>query len=322
MPLPIQRGPPAEPLRLLLHGVAGIGKTTFAASIPRVLFLSAEDGGGDLDFDRIQIDSWPMLLSVVADLARDPHDYETVALDTIDKIERLLWAHLVSLQKGANTIEDVGGGFGKGYTAAVTEHEKLSVALDLLRTKRRMNVVVIAHTVVKTFKDPEGPDYDRYMLAMNDKAAKLWTGWADCVLFANHDVRVVTRQGAKPGEKGKARDEVPERRLYTTPRAAFDAKNRYSLPEDLPLAWADFAAAAKWNERTAKARGAIPVPTVDEVRAAAGRAMRELDWTMEDVSALLTAQGATVIPPKAGDVPEVNRAAVIAALNTPKQKES
>lgn len=320
MPLNIQRGPPAEPLRILLHGVAGIGKTTWAASIPRVLFVSAEDGGGDLGFDRVQVDSWPALLSTVEALAREPHDYETVALDTIDAMERMLHAHLCTVAKCA-TIEEVGGGFGKGYTAALTEHTKLAAALDMLRTKRRMSVVIIAHTVVKTFKDPEGPDYDRYMLSMNDKAARMWTGWADCVLFANHDVRVQVRQGAKVGEKGKARDEVPARRLYTTPRAAFDAKNRYSLPDDLDLSWADFAKAIRWEERTAAARANIqspPPPTAAEVQAAGVHAMRELDWLAEDVQRVLRAHGAESA--KAADVPPENRAKAIAALSVPKNK--
>lgn len=321
MSLQIQRGPPAEPLRILLHGVAGIGKTTWAASIPKVLFVSAEDGGGDLGFDRVQVDSWAGLLDTVATLAREDHGYETVALDTIDAMERMLHAHLCAVAK-CSTIEEVGGGFGKGYTAALTEHAKLATALDLIRERRRMNVVVIAHTVVKTFKDPEGPDYDRYMLSMNDKAARMWTGWADCVLFANHDVRVTQRPGAKPTEKGKARDEVPARRLYTTPRAAFDAKNRYTLPDDLDLVWADFSAAIRWDARTAAARKSArpaPPPTVEDVRAAAGRAMRELDWLQEEVAAVLRDNGAPNA--KATEVPESNRATAIALLSVSHSKK-
>lgn len=321
MALKIQTGPPAEPLRILLHGVAGIGKTTLAASIPKVIFVSAEDGGGDLGFDRIQVDSWAGVLAAVSELTREAHDYETVVFDTIDKMERLLWADLVSKQKGATTIEDVGGGFGRGYTAALAEHEKLAVALDALRARRRVNVVVIAHTVVKTFKDPEGPDYDRYMLAMNDKAGRMWTGWADCVLFANHEVRVTQRQGAKVTEKGKARDEVPDRKLYTTPRAAFDAKNRYTLPDDMPLSWEDFSAAIRWDARTAAARGKVapapvaaptPNPAADAFRAAYGHATRELEWTKEAVTALIKANGAE----KFSDLNEEGQRAVLAALST------
>lgn len=319
MALKVQSGPPAEPLRLLLHGVAGIGKTTFASKIPKVVFVSAEDGGGDLGFDRIQVDSWTAVLAAVTDLTRDPHEYETVVFDTIDKMERFLWAQLVAAAKGATSIDDVGGGFNRGYMAALAEHEKLAVALDALRVKRRMNVVIVAHTVVKTFKDPEGPDYDRYMLAMNDKAGRMWTGWADAVLFANHEVRVVQRQNAKLTEKGKARDEVPDRKLYTTPRAAFDAKNRYTLPDDLPLSWEEFATAIRWDARTAAARGkaapvvAAPVnPRAEEFRAAYGHATRELEWTKEGIAALLAANGGA----KFSDLNEAGQQAVLAALST------
>ena len=146
----------------------------------------------------------------------------------------------------------------------------------------------------------------------------MWTGWADAVLFANHDVRVVQRLNAKVTEKGKARDEVPDRKLYTTPRAAFDAKNRYTLPDDMPLSWDDFSAAIRWDARTTAARGKVaPVaaplpPGMEEFKSAYGHATRELEWTKEAIADLMKANGSE----RFSDLNEEGQKAVLAALST------
>lgn len=320
MALNIQRGPTREPIRLLLHGVSGIGKTTFAAAIPNAVFVSAEDGGGDLDIARIPVDSWPAAMRAVSDLAREPHDFDTVVVDTISTLERFCHAQVVVDAK-AVSIDEAYGGYGRGYTAAVTEQEKLVRALDELRARRRMNVVLLCHTSIKKFDDPRGLPYDRYMLAMNEKAAKLWMAWADDVLFANYEVRVKADGNAATAKKGKARDEVPDRVVYTETRPAFDAKNRHGLPADIPLDWPEFSAAIRWNERTSAARGASPAPahvtgepTTADLRAACVHALRELNWTNQDVSALLSPYGAT----KLDEVPASNRADVLSALRVPR----
>jgi hypothetical protein len=45
----VRRGPIAEPMRVLLYGVEGIGKSTFGAAAPAPIFLGAEDGTAELD---------------------------------------------------------------------------------------------------------------------------------------------------------------------------------------------------------------------------------------------------------------------------------
>jgi hypothetical protein len=245
MPPTIQTGPTTDPLRILLHGRPGIGKTTFAAAAPGAIFIDAEGGGGDLDFSRIRVATWGAAIEALEWLLREKHNFQTVVLDTVDMLERFCWADLCRVG-GVESIEDFNKGFGKGYTAAVERQQKMIALLDELRAKRGMGVIVLAHTTIKKFDDPEGLPYDRYQLAMNDKAAKLWIGWADAVLFAGLDVRVTeTSKG-----KAKARDEKPARLIWTQERAQYDAKNRQGLPAELPLAWSAFAAAIKWADRS------------------------------------------------------------------------
>ena len=49
----ITRGKIEKPLRLLVIGVDGVGKSTFAAAAPSPIFLDAEDGSNNLDVARL-----------------------------------------------------------------------------------------------------------------------------------------------------------------------------------------------------------------------------------------------------------------------------
>ena len=261
MALTVKTGPTSEGLRILLHGQEGVGKTTWAAGCPRTVFLTAEDGGGDLDYARAVLPTWTDLRAAVKDLAKDPQGFRTVCIDTIDSYERILW-DLLAKRANVNSIEDVGGGYGKGYTAAAEEMAALSRDLDTLRAKHRMHVIILAHSHVRPFNDPLGNPFDRYELRMHKGTSALWLGWADAALFACFDVTVKTaRRNAAIDVKGKA---VEARRvLYTSKDAAYDAKNRYNLPEELPLSWPAFAQAIGWNRREAALLG-TPTPTAQE----------------------------------------------------------
>lgn len=262
MALAIKTGPTLDPLRLVLHGQEGVGKTTWAAGCPGALFLTAEDGGGDLEYTRAVLDTWDALRDAVRELVRDAQGFRTVVIDTIDTYERLLWQR-ICVDAGADSIENVGGGYGKGYTRAAEEMGALQRDLDALRVRQRVNVILLAHSHVRAFNDPLGAPYDRYEVRLHKGTADLWKGWADAVLFACFDITVM--KSGKKGriveagalEKGKAL-EGAKRVIYTSKEAAYDAKNRHSLPDEMPLSWPAFAKAIRWTER--EAAGPKPKP--------------------------------------------------------------
>ncbi|GDX83907.1 hypothetical protein LBMAG42_57180 [Deltaproteobacteria bacterium] len=256
MALHIQTGVAASPLRVILQGQEGVGKTTWAASCPGALFLTCEDGGGILDYARVLCSSWDDLRQAVWTIQREglPNGLTAIVIDTIDSFERLLWQELIE-KANCDTIEEVGGGFGKGYTRAAENMAALSADLDIVRRKHGINVILLAHVHVRPFNDPNGPAYDRYEMRMHKGTAALWSSWADAVLFACFDVTVLKTgkkgrvQNASEMEKGKATD--IRRVVYTSKDAAYDAKNRHGLPDELPLDFAAFAKAIKWGAKQA-----------------------------------------------------------------------
>jgi AAA domain-containing protein len=256
------------PLRVLLYGVEGVGKSTFGANAPAPIFLGTEDGTSQLDVERFpQPGSWAEVLEAVDVLQRDEHDRKTLVIDTLDWIEPLCWEHTCK-RHGQTDIESFG--YGKGYTAALEEWRILLSRLDSLRRKG-MHVVLLGHSWIKPFKNPEiDGDYDRYELKLHNKTSGLVKEWCDAVLFANHETATKKVDGQGKRVRGIA---TGLRLMHTERRAAYDAKNRFGLPETMPLSWEEFYRGARGGDeyvRTLRAQIDELLPRVDDATRKAG----------------------------------------------------
>lgn len=227
---------------ILLYGVDGVGKTSMAAEAPDPVFLGTENGFGRLDVARFPAPkSFQEVLAFVQLLINENHKYKTLVVDSLDWMEPLVFQRICE-KNGWKNIEEPG--YGKGYVAANDAWLELIALLKRLRMK--MNVILIAHAAIKTFTDPEqNVAYDRYQLKLAGGGAKtdasaLWREAVDCVLFANFETSTKQTKGER---KAKAFGDG-SRKMYTERRPAFDAKNRFSLPFELPLSWDAYAQAA------------------------------------------------------------------------------
>jgi hypothetical protein len=242
----VRSGKLINPLRVLLYGVEKVGKSTFAAGAPAPIFICPEDGTAELDVARFpEPATWDEVIEAVETLTTEPHDYQTLVLDTLDWIEPMVLAWVIAHSppdksgRKCTSIETANGGYGRGFEAAVDQWRRLLDRLARLRTERRMNIVLLAHSWIKSFKNPAGDDFDRYELVVNRKAAGVLKQWCDAVLFARHDVE--TRQD---GQRAKGIS-TSARFIHTTHCAAWDAGNRYGLPERMPLSWDEFYSVAR-----------------------------------------------------------------------------
>lgn len=234
----IQKGNNDTLPRIVVYGQEGVGKTSFAAEAPTPVFICAEDGLGPefIDIPRAVASTFTQILDLVQALS-ESCDYKTVVLDSIDWIERTIHQHICD-EAGKKSIEDFP--FGKGFKMAEAEFNRLLTALDVLRRKQRVFVILLAHSHVKPFSNPEGEDYERWELKCHKAIAGLTREWPDALLFYSYDTLVDTE-----GKKGKALG--GERVIHTTHAPAFDAKNRLSLPEKMVMpkgeSWKTFAKA-------------------------------------------------------------------------------
>jgi hypothetical protein len=237
----IRTGRHPSPPRFVIYGTEGIGKSTTAAQAPNPIFIPTEDG-----LDQIDCASFPLCANfadvegALQSLIREPHDFGTVIVDSVDWLERLIWDVLCA-QYGVQSIEKVDGGYARGYTHALTHWRKVLDSLNTLRNQRGMCVILLAHAKVEKFEDPEQAAYDRYSPRLHKHATALVTEWADAVLFATRKIITKSEDTGFNRERtiaaGLGKD-GGERVLRCVGSPACVAKNRYDLPAELPLSWA------------------------------------------------------------------------------------
>lgn len=265
MSFQITRGIIQKPQKVVIYGPEGIGKTTLAAQFPSPLFIDTEDGSGHVDVARINgLTSWQMLMDAVTWVRDFPYECGgTLVLDTADWAERLCISTVCGEHKWKG-IEDAG--YGKGYTYV---KERFGELLNLLSEvcDRGLNVVVTAHSQIVKFEQPdEAGAYDRYELKLLRKqTAPMLKEWADALLFANFKTVVISETG-KDGKVTKARAQGGRNRvLHTTHAASWDAKNRWGLPDEIPMEWQHLAPYIPVPQFQ---QAAAPVPTQAEIDAA------------------------------------------------------
>lgn len=223
--------------KVVLYGVEGIGKTSFAAKFPDPVFIDTEGGSKSFDVARFPDPlSWQMLLDEVQSVINNPSICKTLVIDTLDWAEKLAYDHVCSVKKW-DSIETPG--YGAGYRYAYEEMGKLLNLLSQV-VERGVNVVLIAHAALRKFEQPdEMGSYDRWEMKLQTSAkcntASMVREHADMVLFANYETIVVKN------EDKKAKAQGGKRVMYTTHHPCWDAKNRFDLPEKLPFDYAQVA---------------------------------------------------------------------------------
>lgn len=234
----IKKGAADTSARILLAGPEGIGKSTFASNAPFPLFIAPEDGLTGLDHvERFIPNSLNDLHELLDSLILDIGKFKTLTFDTTDWLERLISQSVCARDNKAD-IEEYG--YGKGYVILENELVKILQKLDTIRAKHKVTIIMLAHVQIRTFNDPRGTSYDRFEMKGNKKFTGVLREWPDACLFAVYEVHKTKVDGQEKTLGG-------ERIIHTQWSPAWDAKNRYSLPEEIPLDWTAFESAIKEN---------------------------------------------------------------------------
>ena len=241
-PFEIKKSAPQLPPKIVLHGVEGVGKTSFAAMFPKAFFLMSPRETGLLTLQNSgqvgDIDHWDpitdyySLCQGVSWLATQDHPYKWVVVDTISGMEKNVYMPWLLNQEFEGKIEK--------FTAYAKDkkyhHEHWKRLLDGLDTiwRRGVGILLLSHTDAEKYMHVEGQDFYRYQPRFANKTT--WDQiyeWADVVCFANH-VTTTIASGGGLSTKHKGRD-TGVRRLYCEGHASWVAKNRYKLPQSIDM---------------------------------------------------------------------------------------
>lgn len=287
---------------VLIYGPGGIGKSTWASEAPGPLFIQCgEVGSLNLNVARTPLEQkWEEALADVEAVISgkgvvDGYRVGTLIIDTLDGLEKLGWDYLCRTKKTvkgevARDIEDFD--FQAGYKAVLTPWRSLLSRLEVVLSMG-INVVFVAHERVQKYSNPNGSDYDRYAPDVHKDLVALIKNWVHCVFFAYEEVSVTKKAGS---QKLKAVSSGV-RMVHTVEKAAYLAKNRYSLPDPLELSFSAFAEClpsakgARSTEKIAELKACIVEEAGDDTKLAedalkwAGDSERRLESALNKVRA-------------------------------------
>ena len=222
------------PPRIVLYGVAGVGKTALAASTENPVFILTEDGIGS-----IEVPCFPLaqrfsdVSEAIECLINEENEFKTLVIDSLDWLEPMVWQE-VARSNNVKSVDDIG--YGKGYKIAIDVWRYYLSLIDDLREKKGMTIIQIAHSTIRRFDSPEHDPYDRYDVKLHSAASALIQEHADCVLFSTYRTTTTSKDVGFNSSVTRAVGSG-ERIVRCQERPGFLAKNRYKMPLELPMDW-------------------------------------------------------------------------------------
>jgi len=213
--------------RIILYGPEGIGKSTLANQFPSPVFIDTEGGTNWMNVDRLICASWRDVLDSIKFLKTEKHTFKTVVFDTADWAERLCTQYICS---SANKLGLSSFDHGKGYLLLDEEFGRMLASLNNL-IGSGMHIIFVAHAAVKSMTLPdESGSFDHWELKCSKRISPLLKEWAEAVLFVNYKITVTENEVGKTKAIGGRK-----RIIHTQHTAAYDAKNRSDLPDQIPF---------------------------------------------------------------------------------------
>jgi len=230
----IQKSGVTLPPKIVLYGEEKIGKSTFGSQAPNPIFLDIEGG---LDYIKPAVDKTPIIksskefLDWLTYLANEEHNYKTLVIDSIDWLEEII-GNEVAKAHGATSISDStckSLSYGAGYGMLRDKMSYILKCLDALREKRKMTLILIAHSQVRIVNsDPIDDEYQTYELKLNKQVSAKLKEWADIILFARHQKYVAENKTL-----------TGDRILVGDKQAAFAGGGRVEIPQ-IPFNYKSF----------------------------------------------------------------------------------
>lgn len=244
----------ATGLRIVVSGVEGVGKTTFACNAPDVLLVPLEAGFAGVSVSKVpmleEFEHVMMLLEEIYEKRKlGQFQYKSIVFDSATALERMIHQAVLRSDptyavgnKKAMTMESALGGYGKAYTYANELFEKFIKQCDILAVWGGINIILTCHVFAARVVDPTAGEYDTWDLLLhspkNQKTygkREMLTQWADVVGFLHEPIFVTEADGKKGQSMNRGVSANQGRVLAVTRTPGYVAKNRFGLTNTISV---------------------------------------------------------------------------------------
>ena len=213
---------------VFFYGEPKSGKTTTAVKFPKHLLLAFEKGYNAIPGAMAQpINSWSEFKKVLRQL-KDPEvhkQFETIIIDTADVAYDYCVKYVCDNAPradggfGVDSVSDIP--YGKGYGMVSKEFD------DNLRSIVQMDygLVMISHSIDKTFTDEQGKEFNRIVPTLDRRAKNIVSRMVDIYGYARGVTEADGTNVTKLFLRGTPRFEAGSRFKYTPDYIDFSYQN-------------------------------------------------------------------------------------------------
>lgn len=221
------------PPKIVLYAEDKIGKSTFASQAPNPIFIDMENGLNYLDVTKTPfLKNSADVIKVIQELIETDHEYKTVVIDTIDWLEEVCLKELLEAHDAVaiNDPKCKAFAYGGGYGMLKDKVTRILHGLDILRDKKGMNIILLAHSTIRIVEnDPLDDKYETHELKLGKQVGAKVKEWVDIIMFARNKKYVAENKTFDAG-----------RILLASKNAAFAGGGRVEIKEEMELSWDDF----------------------------------------------------------------------------------
>lgn len=221
---PLNNKKALKPLKIIVYGDNGVGKSYFAGKSKNPIFFDLEGNiehlpadewklPEDAIFHKERITSFAETENMLQILINKPHEFKTLIIDSLDTLYSLCMKKI----KSSHKLKELS--YGLDHRLCAQEFVTLCETLGSLREKRGMSIVLLAHSRIKTVQNPLVTVYDRIESTLSESVFRILLDWASGIFYAFKD------------------KDTKKRWLYTDGNEAYLAKNIYNLPQRIDMDW-------------------------------------------------------------------------------------
>lgn len=177
--------------KVMIYGLAGVGKSTLASKMSKPIFLDFEGGLNYFDVARTpQIQKLDEFYEDLAELYHaKEHEYNTIVIDSADWLVRKVVEQAAGIDKNnlTETLNRSNGGYGNGKQVLENHIRTKLLPMLVALNKKGYGICLIAHAERKDMMDADGVDVERISPKIDVNTMNVFVEWCDNVFYLKKD---------------------------------------------------------------------------------------------------------------------------------------